>query len=53
MKNSRFTEGEIAYALRQAESGTTVADVCRQVAVSETASSHRSRPSCATIYAMS
>lgn len=35
MKKSRFTEEQIAYALRQAESGTPVADVCRQLGVSE------------------
>jgi putative transposase len=35
MKKSRFSEEQIAYALRQAESGTPVGDVCRQVGVSE------------------
>ena len=35
MKKSQFTEEQIAYALRQAESGTAVADVCRQIGVSE------------------
>lgn len=35
MKRSRFSEEQIAYALRQAESGTAVADVCRQLGVSE------------------
>lgn len=30
MKKSRFTEEQITYALRQAESGTPVADVCRR-----------------------
>lgn len=35
MKQSKFTEEQIAYALRQVESGTPVADVCRQVGVSE------------------
>jgi putative transposase len=35
MKRSRFTEEEIAYALRQAETGTPVGDVCRQLGASE------------------
>jgi putative transposase len=35
MKRSKFTEEQIAYALRQAESGTAVPDVCRQLGVSE------------------
>lgn len=32
---SKFSEEQVAYALRQAESGTAVADVCRQLGVSE------------------
>ena len=35
MKKSRFSEEQIAYALRQGESGTPVGDVCRQLGVSE------------------
>ncbi len=35
MKSSKFSEEQIACVLRQAESGTAVADVCRQVGVSE------------------
>jgi len=35
MKKSRFSEEQIAYALRQVEGGTPVGDVCRQVGVSE------------------
>lgn len=35
MKKSRFAKEQIAFALRQAESGTAVADVCRQLGVSE------------------
>ena len=35
MKTSRFIEKQIAYALRLAESGTTVVHVCRQIGVSE------------------
>nr|QTX01511.1 Insertion element ISR1 10 kDa protein A3 [Achromobacter sp.] len=31
MKRSRFSEEQIAYALRLAESGTPVIDVCRQI----------------------
>ena len=35
MKRSRYSDEQIAYALRQAESGTAVADVCRQLGVAE------------------
>ena len=35
MKRSKFTEEQIAYAMRQTESGTPVPDVCRQLGVSE------------------
>jgi putative transposase len=35
MKGKRFTDEQIAYALRQAEGETPVADVCRQLGVSE------------------
>ena len=35
MKRSKFSEGQVAYALRQAEFGTAVGDVCRQVGISE------------------
>lgn len=35
MKKSKFTEEQIAYALKQAESGTPVLDVCRKLGVSE------------------
>lgn len=35
MKRSKFSEEQIAYPLRQAESGTPVGDVCRQIGVSE------------------
>lgn len=35
MKRSRFTEEQIAYALRLGEAGTPVVDVCRQLGVSE------------------
>ncbi|PTQ81479.1 putative transposase [Nitrosospira multiformis] len=35
MKKSRFTEEQIIYALRLADSGQPVVDVCRQIGVSE------------------
>jgi putative transposase len=35
MKKSRVTEEQIAFALRLAESGTPVADVCRQIGISD------------------
>ena len=35
MKRARYSDEQIAYALRQAESGTAVADVCRQLGISE------------------
>ncbi len=35
MKRSRYTDEQITYALRQVESGTAVADVCRQLGISE------------------
>ena len=35
MKGKRYTDEQIAFALRQAEGGTPVADVCRQMGVSE------------------
>lgn len=35
MKRKRFTEEQIAYALRQADSGKTVGEVCREVGVSQ------------------
>jgi len=35
MKKSRFTEEQIAFALRQAETGTAVAEVIRKMGVSE------------------
>ena len=35
MKRSRFTAEQIAYALRQVDGGTAVADVCRQMGIRE------------------
>lgn len=35
MKQKRYTDEQITYALRQAEAGIPVADVCRQMGVSE------------------
>lgn len=35
MKKLKFTEEQIAYALRRVDSGTPPADVCRQVGASE------------------
>jgi putative transposase len=35
MKKKRFTEEQIAFALRQAESGTPVPEIIRKMGVSE------------------
>ena len=35
MKKSRFTEQQIAFALRQVETGTKVSEVCRKMGVAE------------------
>lgn len=35
MKKSKFTEEQIAFALKQAESGTTVEEVCRKMGISQ------------------
>ncbi len=35
MKKSQFTEEQIAYALKQAELGTPVAEVCRKMGISD------------------
>jgi putative transposase len=35
MKKSRYTEEQIAFALRQAESGTPVAEVIRKMGITE------------------
>jgi putative transposase len=36
MRKNKFTERQVVQALRQAESGTPVADICRKLEVSET-----------------
>jgi putative transposase len=35
MKQKRYTDEQIAFALRQAESGTAVAEICRKLGISE------------------
>ena len=35
MKRSRYSDEQITYALRQADAGTAVGDVCRQLGISE------------------
>ena len=35
MKKTRFNEEQIAFALRLGDSGTPVAEVCRQIGISE------------------
>ena len=35
MKRSKFSEEQIVYAIRQADSSTPVGDLCRQLAVSD------------------
>ena len=35
MKKSKFTEEQILFALRQAETGTQVAEVCRKMGISD------------------
>jgi len=35
MKRSRYTAEQVAFAMRQAESGTQVSEVCRKMGISE------------------
>jgi putative transposase len=35
MKRSKYTEQQIIFALKQAETGVTVAEVCRKMGISE------------------
>ena len=35
MKRSKFTEQQIAYALKQAELGTPVEEICRKMGISD------------------
>jgi putative transposase len=35
MKKSRFTDEQIAFALKQAETGASVTEVCRKMGISE------------------
>ena len=35
MRTSKFTESQIVFALRQAETGVKVAEVCRKMGISE------------------
>ena len=35
MKKTKFAEAQIVFALRQADTGTVVAEVCRKMGISE------------------
>lgn len=35
MKKSKFTEEQIAFALKQAESGTVIEEICRKMGISQ------------------
>ena len=35
MKRSKFSEEQIVYTLRQADSGTPISDLCRQLGIAE------------------
>ena len=35
MKSSRYTAEQVAFAMRQAESGTSVSEICRKMGITE------------------
>ena len=35
MKKTKFTESQIAFALNQAETGTSIQEICRKMGISE------------------
>ena len=35
MKSSRYTPEQVAFAIRQAESGTSVSEICRKMGIAE------------------
>jgi putative transposase len=35
VKKSRFTEEQIAFALKQAETGTRIDEICRKIVISD------------------
>ncbi len=39
MKKSRYSAEQVAFALRQAESGTPVPDICRKMGIAEDSTS--------------
>lgn len=43
MRKSKFTEEQIAMALRQGEAGTPVADICRKLGISQATYFRRKR----------
>lgn len=45
MRRSRFSEDQIAMALRQADAGTPVAEICRKLEISETTFLRRKKKS--------
>ncbi|KQR15801.1 transposase [Xanthomonas sp. Leaf148] len=36
MKKSKFTEEQIAFVLKQAETGTAIEEICRKMGISQT-----------------